>query len=95
MNSDETPILRISRTVGSWSVALKSMTVEQFLDECRWPTDLSATAVDLLIAGESVKDYDDDMSLTYMTQRPSAVAHQWSALKLAAPSSAAHRGSEP
>lgn len=73
MTTEDAPILCTSRTIGSWLVAFRALSVqERGLSE-----QLAARDVESLIAGAAVQDYDGETTLKYATLRSSAVERQW------------------
>jgi hypothetical protein len=77
MTNDDAPILCMSRTIGSWLIAFRALTVQEFVQERGLSEQLTASDVASLIAGAAVHDYDGETTLTYATLRSSAVERQW------------------
>jgi hypothetical protein len=67
----------MSRSIGSWIVRLRAVSVEQFMDECGWPQGVAASAVERLMTGAPVHDTDAETCYSYVTYRPAAVRRQW------------------
>jgi hypothetical protein len=81
MTTEEAPILRMTRTIGSWLVRLEALSVPQFADQCGGPPAFASCAIERLIAGSTVYETDEESSYTYRTEFPAAVKQQWMVLQ--------------
>jgi hypothetical protein len=80
MTTQDEPILRMSRIIGSWLVRLDALSVAQFAEQCGGPGAFTTSAIERLIAHGTVRETEEEACFTYTTRFPAAVKQQWLAL---------------